>query len=58
MKADGHDIPRSHTRVRELFMKQFEKSKDEIKTKILQYVKDGLRFAVSFDESTSVRNRR
>ena len=58
MKADGHDIPRSHTRVRELFMKQFEKSKDEIKNKILKYVKDGLRFAVSFDESTSVRNRR
>ena len=38
-------------------MKQFEKSKDEIKNKILKYVKDGLRFAVSFDESTSVRNR-
>ena len=58
MKADGHDLPKSHTRVRQLFMKQFEKSKDEIKNKILKYVKDGLRFAVSFDESTSVRNRR
>ena len=58
MKADGHEIPKSHTRVRQLFMKQFEKTKEEVKNKILKYVKDGLRFAVSFDESTSVRNRR
>ena len=58
MKADGYDLPKCHSHVKKLFMKQFYKSKLEIKNKILQYVKDGLRFAVSFDESTSVRNRR
>ena len=50
MKSDGHDLPKCHTRVRQLFMKQFGKTKEEVKNKILKYVKDGLRFAVSFDD--------
>ena len=40
MKSDGHDLPKCHTRVRQLFMKQFGKTKVEVKNKILKYVKD------------------
>ena len=57
-KADGYDLPRSHKKVRDLLMKQREDIVKTIRGELNAIkLRDG-RFSITFDESTSVRNRR
>ena len=57
-KADGYDLPRSHKGVRDLVMKQREDIVKTIQGKLNAIkLKDG-RFSITFDEATSMRNRR
>ena len=57
-RQDGYCLLKSPNTIRELFFKEYRKSLETLKAKILQLKSDGSRFSVSFDESTSVRNRR
>ena len=57
-KADGYDLPRSHNGVRDLVMKQREDIVKTIRGELNAIkLKDG-RFSITFDEATSMRNRR
>ena len=57
-KADGYDLPRSYKGVRDLVMKHRENIVKTIRGKLNAIkLKDG-RFSITFDEATSMRNRR
>ena len=57
-KADGYDLPGSHKKVRDLVMKQKEDIVKTIRGELNAIkLRDG-RFSITFDESTSMRNRR
>ena len=57
-KADEYDLPRSHKKVRDLLMKQREDIVKTIRGELNAIkLRDG-RFSITFDESTSMRNRR
>ena len=57
-KADGYNIPMSPQNVRDLFMKEFQSNIDILTKKVKWILESEGRFLLSFDESTSVRNRR
>ena len=57
-KSDGFDIPISRQGVRNQFMREYKLTSESIANDILAAKEKGARFSISFDESTSVRNRR
>ena len=57
-KSDGFDIPISCQGVRNQFMREYKLTSESIANDILAAKEKGARFSISFDESTSVRNRR
>ncbi len=57
-KSDGYDLPKSHKHVRTLVLQNFEKVKSLVKEELCQILKNDGRFSITFDESTSTRNRR
>ena len=56
--ADGYDLPRSHKKVRDLVMKQQEDIVKTIRGELNAIKQRDGRFSITFDESTSMRNRR
>ena len=57
-KADGYDLPRSHKKVQDSVMKQRENIIKTIRGKLNAIKLKDDRFSITFDESTSMRNRR
>ena len=57
-KSDGILLPSSPSRIKVLFMKHFQDVKSEITKKIIEIIKCNGCLLISFDESTSTRNRR
>ena len=56
--ADGYSLPSSGDYVKKVFMKQFAEIQTEIVTKIREIKQTDNRFSISFEESTTTRNRR
>ena len=56
--ADGYSLPGSRDYVKKVFMKQFTEIQTEIVTKIREFKETNNRFSISFDKSTTTRNRR
>ena len=54
----GYSLPSSRDYVKKVFMKQFAEIQSQIVTKIRDIKEINNRFSISFDESTSTRNRR
>ena len=57
-KADGHDSPRSHKQVRHLVIKHREKIRKFVREKFIAIKLKIGRILITFDKSTSTRNRR
>ena len=57
-KSDGFDIPVSRQGVRNQFMREYKLTLESIANDIPAAKEKGARFSISFNESTSVRNRR
>ena len=57
-KTDGYSMPKSPQTIRDHFVKEFKNTLTTISEKVNTAKKNGDRFSISFDESTSVRNRR
>ena len=56
--ADGYSLPSSRNYVKKVFMQQFAEIQSEMDTKICEIKETNNRFSISFDNSTSTRNRR
>ena len=57
-KTQGYDIPKHHTTVRELFMKEYANVKNKKIEELKSRVESGERFSLAVDEASGVRNRR
>ena len=57
-KSDGYSLSKSPQIIRDYFIKELEKTVTIVTEKINNIKKNSGRFSISFDESTSVRNRR
>ena len=57
-KADGYSMPKSPQTICDHFVKEFKNTLMIVSEKVNTAKKNGDRFSISFDESTSVRNRR
>ena len=58
IKVDGYFLPTSPQTIRNHFMKEFVEAIKIVSEKIDILKKNECRFSISFDEATSVRNRR
>lgn len=57
-KADGYDLPRCHKQVRNLIIQHKEKIVKHVQEEFVAIKFNNGRFSITFDESTSARNRR
>ena len=57
-KANGYSMPKSPQTIRDHFVKEFKTTLMTVSKKVNAAKKNGDCFSISFDESTSVRNRR
>ena len=57
-KSDGYSLPKSPQIIQDYFINEFEKTVAIVTEKINNIKKNSGRFLISFDKSTSVRNRR
>ena len=57
-KANDYSMPKSFQTIRDHFVKEFKNTLMTVSEKVNTAKKNGDRFSISFDESTSVRNRR
>ena len=56
-KADGYSMPKTPQTIRDHFVIEFKNTLMTVSEKVKTAKKNGNRFSISFDESTSVRNR-
>ena len=55
---DGNSMPKNPQTIRDHFVKEFKNTLMTVSEKVNTAKKNGDRFSITFDESTSVRNRR
>ena len=58
MHSLGYKLPRTPTRIKCYILEQYEIEKCKVVEKIKNLREKNIRFSISFDESTSLRNRR
>ena len=57
-KADAYSMPKRPQTIRDHFVKEFKNTFMTVSEKVNTAKKNGDHFSISFDESTTVRNRR
>ena len=57
MVSYGYDLPKSNGQIKKLFMAEYDKIKSKTISKF-KLLKVANKFSISFDETTSIRNRR
>lgn len=58
LKAKGYTVPKSANSIKNLVMEYGVKIRSEIRGNISDQIKNGARFSLTFDEWTSIKNRR